>query len=899
MTPDPSRSFRAALLTIAFLAASLLAYQVLLTRVCALRMHFHFGFLIISNSLLGIGASGSLLALFDRTLRKMPETWILWFSVAYLLSLPASWTYLLTAQIPDTLRFIDAETGTILWGQTLQFAGFNLACAVPFFFGGLAIGLILTVNARRVHSVYAADLLGAGLGCLLCPALLWDVGAGGCFLAAVVLGMAACAATTRAGPVLRIAMVAMALGAGLWMPSFDQQFPVPGKKFLDLTSEQSLAAVLKPVYSRWSPNSRIDVLPVPRGAGPMPNGFLQARGKAVLNEPLPQQLWIAQDGDAGTMLTDFASEPEKLDIVRKSMYSTSFALQQGPDAKFCIIGVGGAPDVWAASIHEAALIRGIELNEGIIEVHETVAANYSRPLWEDDRIEIICGEGRNELMRTEERFDVIQLTGIDTWTALNSGAYVLAENYLYTVEACRTMIDRLTDDGTLQITRMAAGMETIRLMNNMLHGLPEDRRGDFANMVAAFRAPNDYLICVALKKDGYSPAEAAQLREFATTAGLGMVYMPDATGQARVAALDGEVEKVRKRIAELNKQIADLNKQVASGGEPANLKELEQQRTAVLGAQHNLEVDREIGQFLLSEDKAKFVDSYPFDISPTTDDRPYFFSFIRWSDPDKAEEYLHQPTWVVQGNPLFLRNQLLLSAVAALLFILMPLLFRRGASGSSRRGAMRFGIYFSGLGAGFIGIEVALIQKFTLLLGLPLYSIVVTLCSILIFTGIGSFFSRSLIGDEPRRARLVPMIILGMMLLLAVASPWIVEVCIGLPMWARSAVVVLLTAPIGFMLGIPFAHGIRIVEAVNPSFVPWAWAVNGCTTVIGSLLTVILSMNFGFAAVMLLAALVYIVSFAAIDSLGRSALEPASEVDLSTPEADELSEDGVGPAVHG
>src|SRR5262245_32629351 len=124
MTELPSPGpLRRSWLTIALLAGSLLMFQVLLTRVCALRLHFHFGFLIISNSLLGIGASGSLLALCDRRWRQDPQGWIWGFCVAFLVSLPLAWLYLLTAQIPETLKFV--ENGAIQWLHLLQFSEFN------------------------------------------------------------------------------------------------------------------------------------------------------------------------------------------------------------------------------------------------------------------------------------------------------------------------------------------------------------------------------------------------------------------------------------------------------------------------------------------------------------------------------------------------------------------------------------------------------------------------------------------------------------------------------------------------------------------------------------------------------------------------------------------------------
>ncbi|MFY9343169.1 MAG: hypothetical protein WAT39_11800, partial [Planctomycetota bacterium] len=170
---------------IAVLSASLLAFQVLLTRVCALRLAFHFSFLIISNSLLGIGASGTVLTLLEGRWRKNPEAWILGCSVAYVLSLGATWWFALAMPVPERIEF--GLQGEAL-GQFLLFAGFNLGLAVPFFFGGGAVGLILSAYAKSVHKVYASDLLGAGLGCLLCPILLWPVGAGGCLCAVGALG---------------------------------------------------------------------------------------------------------------------------------------------------------------------------------------------------------------------------------------------------------------------------------------------------------------------------------------------------------------------------------------------------------------------------------------------------------------------------------------------------------------------------------------------------------------------------------------------------------------------------------------------------------------------------------------------------------------------------------------
>lgn len=798
--PSSPASLRRSWLTIALLAGALLVFQVLLTRVCALRLHFHFGFLIISNSLLGIGASGSLLALFDRRWRAAPDRWIFGFALAFVVSLPLSWWYLLTAQIPETLRF---ETAA----ETLQFSAFNLACAVPFFFGGTAVGLILSANASRVHSVYAADLVGAGLGCLLCPILLWPVGAGGCFAATVALALLAAlsAVPAGAGMSVRAGLAVLALGALGTMPQLDGWFPVPGKRWLDLTQAHTLKEFGRPVYSQWSANSRVDVIPLP----PHFQRFLQARGEKALSMPLPVQWWIGQDGDAGTMLSDFGREPEKLDVLKSTMYSATFELKQGTRPKVCVIGVGGATDLWAAKIHDASRIHGIELNRSIRELHDGVAKDFSGPLFADPRVDVVVDEGRSALMRDPEHYDVIQLTGIDTWTALNSGAYVLAENYLYTVEACRTMYDRLAPGGVLQITRMAADMESIRLLQNMHAALPDAERAGFADSVISLATPIDNLCAVMLKKGRFTPDEVAKVEAWADAGKITKRYLP--------------------------------GRDLKNGVE----------------------------EFVRAPDKAKFTRDYPYDIRPTTDDWPYFFSFLRWDRPDVAEQRKYEPTWVVQGNPLFLWKQLLYSAIAAVVLILAPLLFRRSTATRSLSGALPFLGYFAGLGVGFIGIEIALIQKFTLLLGQPLYSIVVTLFAILVFTGFGSFLCGKWLRPGSTAARLVPVVILGWIAVVAFASESIVHACITLPLSARAAVVVLLVAPAAMALGMPFAHGISIVQRINPSFVPWAWAVNGTTTVVGSILCVIVSMQFGFAVVLVACASVYLFAFAAIDGISR------------------------------
>ncbi|MFK7741089.1 MAG: hypothetical protein AB8H80_12285 [Planctomycetota bacterium] len=799
---------------IAVISASLLAFQVLLTRVCALRLAFHFSFLIISNSLLGIGASGSLLTLFESRWRKNPDAWIWGFSVLYVISLLGTWWFARSFEIPEQMKFQELD-----WETFQPFAIYNLGLAVPFFFGGGAVGLILSAYSHRVNRLYASDLLGAGAGCLICPILLWPLGAGGALCAVAILGILTVAfvapKVVRGANWVIAIVLSIAFGVAA-LSGVDKMFPVPGKKYLQITKERGMSIEGPKDYSRWSANSRIDVIPTPLpiwvayGVGAKDKPFVKnPANKAKFGK----QKWIMQDGDAGTFVTDYTNSQLSREYLLRTLYAVGGSVKQGMGVegagpRVFIIGVGGGPDVWAHKLLGASYIKGVELNKGVLQVHDRVARGYSEGILDDPNIEFVCDEGRSALMRDDSKYDIIQMTGIDTWTSLASGAYVLAENYLYTVEAVRQMYDHLEEGGLLQITRMGATMERLRMLSNVNQAFVEMGVGDFADSIAVVTAQLDGLTTVLVRKGKFPEAEVQKLEAFLETSGHGVLHMP--------------------------------------------LREPRPNRIAA---------------FIGNDDKQKFIDEFPKNISPTTDDQPYFFNFTRWDAPaEQQDAAIDEAVEVSQGNPKFLWYQLGFSAVVALLLIVVPLAFKR--RGTKTLHPFRFLVYFSGIGVGFIFLEIALIQKLTLLLGQPLYSIVVTLFSILIFTGIGSFVCGPLI-RRAWAARLIPLGIAAVTIAIIVYGDDIVARFIGSDFKVRALVAAGMLAPLSLLLGMPFAHGVGLLRKLSPGFVPWAWAVNGSATVVGSVLTVIVSMNFGFSAVLIAAIAIYVLAFAFVDKLAR------------------------------
>jgi hypothetical protein len=255
---------------------------------------------------------------------------------------------------------------------------------------------------------------------------------------------------------------------------------------------------------------------------------------------------------------------------------------------------------------------------------------------------------------------------------------------------------------------------------------------------------------------------------------------------------------------------------------------------------------------ILTPDRESFLRNYPVDVTATTDDRPFFFHTTRLRD---------QFTTAFGKSMLFgngLSALLTLFAISAglvLLFIVGPLALSGGRPGP---GWALWLAYFGSLGAGFMLLEVALLQRFVLLLGHPVYSLTVTLFSLLLGTGAGSFLSRRIVDRRVKAA--TTRALLGV-LAVAVVSPFIlpalIDMAIPWPLPARIATAVALLLPLGVLLGMPLPGGMRLLSASNPELIPWSWGLNGAFSVVGATLAIFIAMNWGFSITLFTATGVY------------------------------------------
>jgi hypothetical protein len=444
-------------------------------------------------------------------------------------------------------------------------------------------------------------------------------------------------------------------------------------------------------------------------------------------------------------------------------------LKDGAGAEVCVLGVGGGADLWAARFHQASRIRGIEPEPGVLEVHRTALRESSQPLLTDPRVELVCDDSRSALMRSVERYDVVQVTDDATWSSLRPGEHALLPHWLFTVEGCRTLHDRLNDGGILQITRALHGPEAIRLLSNLFHGLPETDRATFGEAVAVLRGA-DARLTLLLRKGGFAPAEAEQLRTFATEAGAETVLLPDGDARQRLEVAQQALQRREAELQHIDQEIAVRN----VGADDKEIARLQTQRRDVLAVLPGLRTDHAIAAFVLGSDKQVFAESYAWDVTPSTDDRPFCFR-VRPSGVESPEV---AAATSMDAGERWLSRTLLCAALLSAGLLLLPLLLRGGAISGTRYGWTRFLVYFAGNGAAAAGITVASMQKLALLLGQPAWSVIVTLSALCASAGAGAWLSRSLLFWEPQRGRLVAIAGFLAAAGVAFASPTIVEMCI-------------------------------------------------------------------------------------------------------------------------
>ena len=257
---------------IALVAASSLVYEVLLTRVCALRLAFHFSFLVVANALLAVGAAGALLYVIRERIKGREEAWLRGIVRAQVLTLPVTYAFLLIYPAPYEVSVATGQARPIV--PRLQ-PGCRPADVLRRRRHRPAVDLACEARAQSLRSRPGRRSPSAAF---LCPGLLWFAGAGGALAGATALALAGLLLLerTRTGQLVSGVLLTLSL---LLLPSLDGRFPVPSKTELRLTQEVTFLAGERLLESRWSAISRVG--PFPRAGGRTQPLYAQPQRRAA------------------------------------------------------------------------------------------------------------------------------------------------------------------------------------------------------------------------------------------------------------------------------------------------------------------------------------------------------------------------------------------------------------------------------------------------------------------------------------------------------------------------------------------------------------------------------------------------------------------------------------------
>ncbi len=793
----------ALLVAISILAGAALAYEILLARLFSILLWHHFAYMIISVALLGIGASGTALA-FARGPRTSSSFGLGFTGCAVLFAISTVGGFALAQRVP----FNPLE---VIWDvqQQLHLAQIYLLLALPFFASGAAIGLAFMHRGEQIAAIYRADLLGAGAGALSIVALLYVLPPQDCLRVIGGLGFvaAALAALDSGAHRSAAALAALALiSTAAWPSSWLQLHPSPYKGL----SVAMTAPGARVLAQRSSPLGLLTVVESPVVS------FRYAPGLSLsaTSEP-PMQLGAFTDAEALTVITRFTGDKSALDYLDQQTTALPYHLLKTP--RTLILGAGGGADVLGALYHDATHIDALELNPNLVELVRGPFSAFAGGLYQREGVTVHIAEARSFVEASEQRWDLIQLALLDSFTAAAAGVQALGESPLYTVEALQTYYEHLAPGGLLAITRwlLAPPRDAIKLLATAAVALEQKEVSSPGDQLAMIHNWNTATLLI--KNGRFDAAEIAAIRAFTEARSFDLAWYPGMP-EAEANRFNQAAEPYLHRAA-----------------------------VALLGPA-----------------RERFLNDYKFYITPATDDRPYFFRSFKWALlPELLAQRAQGGLSQVDAGYLVVLATLLQSAIASLVLILLPLVALRAKHRHRQAGATarwQIMLYFSALGFGFIFIEISFIQRFTLFLGHPLAAIAVVLAAFLVFAGLGSGVAAPL---ASRRRAVIVVAVAGIITfagIYLIGLPVLLPTLVSLPAPLKTAITLVLIAPLGFAMGLPFPLGLERVSADAPDLVPWAWGINGCASVVGAVLASILAMHIGFTLVVCIALGLYAIA---------------------------------------
>ncbi len=806
-------------------SVAVISFEVALTRCFSVLLRYHYVFLVVSVATFGLGAGGLIDYLLLRRRPGKTWEWLTW-SAVLLAPLPA-------LSVIALFRSPLSQNLTNLW-----LVG---AVSMPaFLVAGAFLSCTLRTFSRHGGRLYGADLVGAATGSIAVVAALQFLGGTGTPMAAGSLaGLAAVGLAWHRGRRVHRALACLAAIGPAALLSFNLATQAIDLPTVPVTRERTVKTLYQElgdpsqgariIYTDWNAFARTDVVQY------HPPG-----------EPRPwRDLYVYTDGDVPTNMYPFNGDLRPL-LPDIQSFIGFLPFRTARPEKVLLIGPGGGLDILLAFAVGAEQIDGIELNPSIPKVMRRFAG-FNGHLYEYRNVNISVDEGRSFLRRTDESYDLIYMALSYSATTAGTGSLALVESYLHTVEAFQDCLRRLGPEGQVVFVCPETRL-LLRAFLTALEALEREgvAREDALHSLLVVDVPPElygfgpYRHMLLVRNQPFAEADSQRISETALAMGLWPGYAPRVYEPSPFSLL-----------SQRGADSVQFDRQV-SGTTPAG------EQTTVL---------------------------------PVTDDRPFFADLTAGLPPG----YSRFVGWGVA---------VLLGLIVAT--CLANAMARPGATGHARAvtgsskevvpgeegeqasagqlpevrdgrlqtdagASLQVGhtgwvaekaLYFTGIGLGFMLIEVCLAQKLILYLGYPTLALAVVLFALLLGGGLGSLRSQS--WPVPRLAASAAVAACAVAILAAWgATTWLdalFSTTLQWPILTRTAAAAAVLMPLGFAMGILFPTGIRRLRGTDAALIPWMWALNGTASVLASVGAMCAAKLWGFHAVLTLGGVCYAVA---------------------------------------
>lgn len=766
-------------------------------RIFSITSWSHFAYMIISVALLGFGASGTFIVFFQKKLKKHFHSFFTVFSLLFSLSL---WFCVALSQKIPFSPFL------IVWykRQYLYLLEYYLLLFVPFFLGASCIGISFSQFRQEIGKVYFCNLLGSGAGALGVILLMYFFSPLRVLLFITAVGFLATLIASLCLTKKTLSTLAfISLTFLLLFSFFPPKLNISQYKSLSVTLNLPRAKILKEVSS---PLGLINVVKSP-AIRHAPGLSLNFKGD------IPPQLALFTDADSMSVITNFHNELSNLKYLDYISSALPYHLLNKP--KVLVIGVGGGSEILGALYHKAPLIEAVEVNPQVVNLLRGEYAQFSNQVFSHPSVRVFVAEGRGFIQSSQDEYDLIQIALLDSFSASSAGVYALSESYIYTKEAVREYIRHLSSRGILCITRWLKlpPRDGIKLFATAVESLEELGVENPSSQIVFLRSWST--LSLLIKQSPFTSLEIKRVKDFLQERLFDPIWYPGMEA--------GEANHYN-----------------------------------VLPEAYYYQATQDI----LFETREELYRDYPFYIKPTTDNSPYFFHFFKWKSLPLLLKNMGRE-WIpfLEWGYIVLAATLGQTIVLSIVLIILPLFFLKKRS--PYRNKLRIFTYFLSLGIGYMFIEISFIQKFILFLSYPIYAIAVVIAAFLFFSGWGSYFSERIKRIKIRRLNNISLVV-GAIIILVLIYLFYLENIFNLFIAWPDALKILLSllfiAPLAFFMGMPFPLGLTRVSSEAPPLIPWAWGINGCFSVIATVLATVLAISLGFNLVIIIALSLYILA---------------------------------------